>query len=175
MDKKPRSDSKLDALPESRLLELRDGLLGSWSYAYELSWLATECGVSSSPSALSSFYKRHCAPVLRERKQLAAVKAEVIGEMADKTDWDKASIESLKQMVFEFMANPLADTKEIERLFSLLLRRKDQELDERKLRLVEDKAAEAKRQLEAAMSKAKAKGGLSEETLQEIEAAAGLL
>lgn len=174
-DKKPRSDSKLDAMPESRVLELRDMLLAGKSYRECQDWLLLECGVSVSPSVLTSFYKRHCAPVLRERRQLAAVKAEVIGDMADRTDWDTASIESLKQMVFEFMTTPGVDPREVERMFSLLMRRKDQELAERTLKLKEEAAAEAKAKLLALTNTAKSKGGLTPETLAEIEAAAGLL
>ena len=173
--KKPRADSKLDSMPESRVLELRDNLLGGMSYEAVLSWLASECGVSSTLSALSSFYKRHCAAVLRERQQLAAMKAEVIGEMAGATDWDAASIEKLRQMVFEFMADPNADIEATERMFKLLLKRKDQELTERTLRLKEEAASEAKAKLNAITTAAKSKGGLTAETLAEIEAAAGLL
>jgi hypothetical protein len=141
--KKPRSDSKLDALPESRVLELRDGLLGGWSYEAALSWLSTECGVDSSLSALSAFFKRHCAPVMKERRELAALKAETISEEAGKTDWDAASIERLRQMVFEFMANPNADLEATERMFRLLLKSRDQETDRRKLAILEAKAKQA--------------------------------
>jgi hypothetical protein len=141
--KKPRSDSKLDALPESRVLELRDGLLGGWSYDAAMSWLATECGVSSTLSALSSFFKRHCAPVMREKRQLAALKAEAIGDLAGKVDWDAASIEHLRQMVFEFMADPKADLESTERMFRLLLKSRDQETDRRKLAILEAKAKQA--------------------------------
>ena len=173
--KKPRADSKLDALPESRVLELRDGLLNGWSYEAALSWLNTECGQSSSLAALSSFFKRHCAPVLRDRRQLAALKAEAISDAAGETDWDAASIERLRQTVFEFMSNPNADMEATERMFRLLLKRKDQELTERTLRIKEEAAAEAKAKLQAITTAAKSKGGLTPETLAEIEAAAGLL
>ena len=47
--------------------------------------------------------------------------------------------------------------------------------DERKLRLLEDKAAEAKAVLLTLTSNAKSRGGLTPETLAEIERAAGLL
>ena len=141
--KKPRSDSKLDSLPESRVLELRDGLLGGWKYDEALSWLAGECGVSSSLAALSGFYRRHCAPVVKSRLQLASLKAEAIGEMAGSTDWDTASIERLRQMVFEFMADPNADLEATERMFKLLLKSRDQETDRRKLVLLEKKAQQA--------------------------------
>jgi hypothetical protein len=174
MNRKPRSDSKLDSLPESRVLELRDGLLGGWRYEEALSWLASECGVCSSLSALSAFYKRHCAPVVKQRLQLASLKAEAIAEDAGTTDWDKASIESLRQMVFEFMTTPNADLEAVEKMFRLLLKRKDQELVERQIQLREDAAAEAKRKLEDATKKART-GGITEETLKELEEAAKLL
>jgi hypothetical protein len=141
--KKPRSDSKLDTLPESRVLELRDGLLGGWSYADALSWLASECGLQSSLAALSAFFKRHCAPVLKERRQLAALKAEAIAEDAGVTDWDAASIEKLRQMVFEFMSDPKSNIENTERLFRLLLKSRDQEVDRRKLALLEARAKQA--------------------------------
>lgn len=143
MSRKPRSDSKLDTLPESRVMELRDGLLGGWRYEDAMSWLATECGVTTSLAALSSFFKRHCAPVLRERRQLAALKAEAITEGVGLTDWDAASIERLRQTVFEFMADPNADIEATERLFKLLLKSRDQEVDRRKLTLMEEKAKQA--------------------------------
>ena len=141
--KKPRADSKLDALPESRVLELRDGLLGNWSYEAALSWLQTECGVSSSLASLSSFFKRHCAPVIQDRRQLAALKAEAITQGIGLTDWDTASIERLRQTVFEFMSDPNADIEATERLFKLLLKSRDQEVDRRKLTLLEEKAKQA--------------------------------
>ena len=173
--KKPRSDSKLDALPEARKIELRDGLLGGWRLEDAKAWLAQECGVSSSVAAISGFYRRECAPVLRDRRQVAALKAEVLGGLAGETDWDLASIEALKQMAFEVMSNPATNVREVEKVFRLFLKRKEQELVERQLALKEEAAAAAKRQLEAATARAKAKGGISEETLRELEEAAKLL
>lgn len=143
MNKKPRSDSKLDSLPEQQLLELRDGLLSGWKLEDAKSWLIVECGVSSSLAALSAFFKRHCVPVIRDRRQLAALKAEAITEGVGLTDWDAASIERLRQTVFEFMSNPNADIEATERLFKLLLKSRDQEVDRRKLVLLEEKAKQA--------------------------------
>jgi hypothetical protein len=173
--KKPRADSKLDSMPQARQRELRDHLLGGTSYDAVLGWLKDECGVDSSLASLSAFYKRHCAPVLRERRQLASIKAETIGEMAGSTDWDAASIERLRQMVFEFMSDPNADIEATERMFRLLLKSRDQELDMRRVRMLEDKAKQAKAAMESATAKAKAGGGISEETLRELEEAAKLL
>lgn len=177
MRRKPRSDSKLDALPELRLLELRDGLLGGWRYEDALSWLATECGVDSSLASLSAFFKRHCKPVLQNRRKLAALKAEVLVEDAGKTDWDAAIMEDIKQMVFELMQNPEADFQKTEKLLRLVLKSRDQEQSARKIRMLEETheaAMEAKRKLEEVAKKG-ADGGLTAEALEEIEQAIGLL
>ena len=102
--KKPRSDSLLDKLPESRLLELRDGMLRGWSHDECLSFLATECGVIvKSKSTLTQFYKRHCLPVLKERRKLAAVKTELYVKEAGRTDWDAANMELASQVMFEML------------------------------------------------------------------------
>ncbi|MFC5049236.1 hypothetical protein ACFPK9_01200 [Rubritalea spongiae] len=143
MSRKPRSDSKLDNLPESRVLELRDGLLGGWRYEDALSWLETECDVSSSMAALSGFFKRHCKPVLKQRRQLAALKAEVLVEEAGKTDWDAAILEDVKQMVFEFMQDPNADFEKTEKLLRLVLKSRDQDMTERRVKLLEAAARKA--------------------------------
>lgn len=174
-EKKPRADSKLDHLPAGRVAELRDGLLGGWRYDDARAWLRDACDLTVSMSALTAFYRRHCAPLVREARQLAALKAEAITTDAGLTDWDAASMERLRQMVFEFMADPRADLADTERMFRLLLRSRGQDLDRRKLAMLEERAAEAKAKLEAAASAAKAGGGISEETLRQIEEAAGLL
>ena len=71
------------------------------------------------------------------------LKAEAIGADAGLVDWDAASIERLRQMVFEFMSNPNADLEATERMFRLLLKSRDQEVDRRKLALLETKARQA--------------------------------
>lgn len=142
MDKKPRSDSKLDALPAARVAELRDGLLGGWRYEDARAWLRSECRLSCSLSALSGFFRRHCAPVIRDRRSFAALRAATITDGAG-TDWDAASMERLRQMVFEFMADPAADLAATERMFRLLLKSRDQEMDARRVALLEKRATQA--------------------------------
>lgn len=104
-DKKPRSDSKLDAMPESRVLELRDMLMASKAYKDIHAWLFAECGVTVDSSALTRFYKRHCAPLVRDKRRLAVLKSEALGNaMAkDPAAWDGAIIDQVKQHVFEFL------------------------------------------------------------------------
>lgn len=155
MAEKPRSDSKLDALPAPRRAELRDGLLDGWSYDAARRWLASECRVTVSPAVLTRFYRRHCAPLVRQRTALAAARAEAIGAAAGEVDWDAASIEALRQMAFSAMARPEADPEEVERLMRLLLKRRDQEINERRVAVLEAKARaadEAKRVLASSLA-----------------------
>jgi len=121
-DKKPRKDSKLDSMPEHRQLELRDKLLANEGHDEILSWLAVECGVSVVRSSLTAFYKRHCAPLVRERRALSAVKAEVIVEDAGRTDWNAATIELAKQVSFELMSGQTVDFKTAEKFLKLVLK-----------------------------------------------------
>lgn len=155
-EKKPRADSKLDSMPESRVLELRDKLLGGISYQECLSWLAAECGVASSLASLSSFYKRHCAPVVRERRLLSVVKAEALGDAmaADPVNWDEKIVDRTKQLVFEFLSSDTQDPDTAGKLLDAVVKARKQEFaeriqtrrqetEERKLALLEAKAQRA--------------------------------
>lgn len=121
-DKKPRADSKLDSMPESRVMELRDGMLSGWSHEECKSWLASECAVTCSGSALTAFYKRHCVPIVRESRQLAAVKAEAIVAEAGRTDWNAGTLELVKQVSFEMMSGQRTDPKTSEKFIKLILK-----------------------------------------------------
>lgn len=141
-DRKKRSDSKLDSMkPESRVMELRDKLLANEGHAEILEWLLLECGVSSSTSALTQFYKFHCAPVVRERTQLSAVKAEVIVDGAGRTNWNAATMELVKQTSFEIMNGQSIDHKTAEKFIKLVLKADAQEQSRAKAKdLSKDKA-----------------------------------
>lgn len=147
MSGKPRSDSKLDNLPELQFLELRDGLLNRTLKSYEeaLSWLASECGVSSSAASLSAFYKRHCAPLVKERRQFAAIRAEALGDAmeSDPVNWDTAIIEKTKQLAFEFLDSEDVDADSVKKLLDAILKAQKQELDVRRVVLMEEKARKA--------------------------------
>ena len=127
-DKKPRPDSMLDRLPESRIMELRDGLLSGWGHEECRSWLATECGVIvKSGSTLNTFYKRHCAPIIRERRKLAAVKSEIYVKEAGRTDWDAATAELVSQVTFEMLDGQRTDPKIAEKFVKLVLKKDAQD------------------------------------------------
>ena len=130
-------------MPESRVMELRDKLLANEGYKEILDWLALECGVSSTLSALSGFYKRHCAPLRREMQELAAVKAEAIIDGSGRTDWNTATMELVKQVSFELMSGQQVDTKTAEKFIKLILKADAQAVDRERLELMKAKAAQA--------------------------------
>lgn len=143
-EKKPRADSKLDSLtPESRVLELRDMLLSGASQRDCRAWLAGTCGVTTTGDALTRFWKRHCAPILREGRQLAAVKAESIIGDAGRTDWNTGTMELVKQVSFEMMSGQKIDAATAEKFIKLILKADAQDMDRTKLALLEAKAKQA--------------------------------
>lgn len=132
MAKKPRSDSKLDSLPDHQWAELCELLVAGEKYEAALAWLFDECGVSSSYAALSGFYKRHCVPILKERRSFAAMTAESLIADAGLTDWDAAILEKFKQKSFELMTLQGADPKDVSEMLKLFLKSQDQELNRRR-------------------------------------------
>lgn len=164
-------------------MELRDGLLGSLKYEEALSWLAAECGVSSTLSSLSAFYRSHCAPVLQDRRRLYALKATEFekAEEEDGLDFTDSAFAQLKQRYFAMVLDPLADLGEVEGLGKMLINYAKVQLagekvdqDNRRLQMLEAKERkleEAKKDLE----ERKDAGGLSAETMAEIERTLGML
>lgn len=138
--------------------------------------LADQFGVKVSTGALHDFYHSFCAPELLRRRSEAVKLAEEVSTVAQSSPgkWDEAAREALKQRVFELMLKPGADSKAIKDLFSLVLKSKDQELDERRVKLLEEKAAKADN-AKAALEERKAAGGLSDESLELIERTLGML
>jgi predicted metal-dependent hydrolase len=176
MGRKTRSDSKLDNLADHHHAELVRRLLENEKYEDLLTWLAVECGVSSSLASLSSFFKRHCAPVLHERRQLAVIRAAEFSKAAEESpmDWDEVAMEKLKQIFFELLLQPDVDPATAKKFGDMLLKDKALSMDSRRLKIVEAKAKrleEAKKDLE----ERKNTGGVSAEALAEIERTLGML
>lgn len=176
MSRKPRSDSKLDNLADHHHAELVARLLRNEKYEDLLTWLAVECAVSSSLSALSGFFSRHCAPVLKERRQLAVLRAQEFTKAAEASpvDWDAAAMERLNEIFFNLLLEPDVDAATAKRFGDMLLKDKALSMDSRKLKLLEEKANKmeiAKKELE----ERRQSGGLSEESLELIERTLGML
>lgn len=167
--RKTRSDSQLDTLPAERHAELVAGLLCGWSYAQAQEWLAAECGMKVYASSLTPFYRRHIEPVLRERKQFAALSAKTLAYMAKESEaFDAAAIAELKEYAYRLIRDPDGDPEAVRKWMETLIRAQAGQRDSRKLAMLEAKAKRLDA-LEAKAREIRAEGGLSEETLEMLE------
>lgn len=170
---KPRPDSLFAKLKPAQREELLLLLLdegGSYEAGVEK---LSGWGVSASAAALSRFVSRHGLPWRLERARAAA--AETKGSLPK--DWEEEKARGLAMKSYELTFRDLtakewAMLKQIEiREREQKLKEADLDLKERRIVLLEQNAAEAKKRLEGI----KSKGGITKETLQQIEEAAKLL
>lgn len=179
--KRPRSDAKLLNLPEEQKAQLCDWLLSGIPY-HRIKAMLKEApfSLSISLSSLSDFYQQFCSAELIARRQRAVSTADEIAVEVSKQPgkFDAATIDALKQKAFELSINPGADPRDVKSLFMLVLKARDQELQEkdvdiklRRLELLEKNAAQAKDALTTLASK----GGITPETRTQIEEALNLL
>jgi hypothetical protein len=184
-DKEIRADAKLKNLHAEALEELwrfRNPEEGGEKLTLEA--IAVEIplryGFTVSLSSLSEFYKW-----LRVQKRMAEAKSlanDFKLELAKDPELSEEDIQRMGQRLF--MAESVVDGKA--KVFADMvklkqnnhrLRQNDEriEVDKRKIKLLEDAAADAKAKLQAIANNAKSNGGLTPETLKQIEEAAGLL
>jgi len=167
-------------MPEEQQAQLAEWLLSSVPYHKAREMVLVEFGVKTSLAALSAFWDEVCTPALLARRQQAVTTA---GEIAQEArakpgKFDEATIDAIRQKAFALSVSPQSAPGEVKALFMLLLKAKDQELKSkdieiklRRLELIEKNAAQAKEKLVAVAER----GGLSPDTVEEIEAAAKLL
>ena len=147
-DKKPRADSILDSqLNEGQKEELRRMLMSGVSYAVCKEWLSASCAVVvKSGDTLSTFWKRHCKPLVDEQRRFSAMRAEAYGDsiQAVPVDWVSKILERIKQISFELMINPSPDSAQVKELVDSLVKLDKQALDREKFKeaLTKAKAAE---------------------------------
>lgn len=145
MKRKPRGDSKLDALP----LEQQE-LLAEWltvenlTYAKARDRVKKQFGVSTTTSALAGFYARFAAPWRYTR---AHGEAESFAALME-GKFDAASIKAAKQLAFTALTSPTPDLKSAKALLKIVgdsakltLQQEKLLLDARKVALLEAKAA----------------------------------
>ncbi|PTX95759.1 hypothetical protein [Opitutus sp. ER46] len=145
MNKKPRGDSKLDALtPEQQELLAEWLTIENVTYAEARTRVQDQFGVSTTASALQSFYSRFAAPWKYAR---AHGEAENFASLME-GKFDAASIKRAKQLAFEALTSPQPDLKTARALFKLIgdsakttIAKERLALDDRKVKLLEAKAA----------------------------------
>ncbi len=143
--KKPRGDSKLDALPLPQKETLSEWLtVDNLTYDEAKARVASEFGVFTTKSALCSFYSRFAAPWSYTR---AAGDAEAFGALMD-GKFEPAAIKKAKQLAFTALTSPQPDLKTAKTLLKIVgdsakldLAKEKVSLDARKVALLEAKAA----------------------------------
>ena len=135
--KKLRKDSKFARLTEEQRSELGVYLEGH-SLDESQQWLAAR-GVEVSLQSISEFYRLHVLPCKWQRMAtVAAVLSKVEGESV--TD---AAHRAVAQRVFELATDPEADPEMLAKFYKLMNDGQATAQGERKLRLLEQKAAAA--------------------------------
>jgi len=166
-----KSNAKLKNLPPAALEDMwrfRHPEEGGKKLSYEeiLVALPGMYGFSSSLGALSEFYSWL---TLKRRIDSAAERAaQVRLELAKDSSITPDDVERIAQTVFTCETMESGDVKSFVALATLRLNQQRVNQDERKLRIIEAKAARMD-ELEAKAKELKAGGGLSAETLEMLE------
>lgn len=163
---KTRSDSLWAKLRPEQREELFGYLDAGGAIADGLALLKT-WGIKSSAGALSRCYSLQSFAWRLERARLAAEAAR--GCLPE--NFEEAKRKIVAQKIFEMVANSEANPKNVIAVRKLEIEQEKLQLAERRVHILEQNMAEAKRKLEGI----KSKGGLTKETLAQIEEAAGLL
>lgn len=93
---------------------------------------------------LSRFWNENAAAALVAKRQRAVSLADEIAGEAAKTPgrFDQATIDALRQKAFELAVQPGSDPRDVKALYMLVLKSRDQELDEKALAFDQEKFRE---------------------------------
>jgi len=142
---KPAPSAKLELLDENQKQELCEWILTpGLSYRLVKKMAAEEFKLEISQSTLSRFYRSYCVVELLRQRADAVFVTDEIGKEIERVPgrWDQATIDAIKQKSFEMAIRPGSKPTDVKNLYSLVLKHRDQEMNERKLKLLE--AAEKK-------------------------------
>jgi hypothetical protein len=136
--RKPRSDSKLDALDQDQQRQLCEWLLTpGLSYEKVKKLVFDEFNTSTTGSSLSLFYQEYVGAYVLERRRRAVGLAQEVGVELKRQpgQFSQATIDALEQKAFELAQNPMVDPKEVKAIFSLVLKARDQSLQRDKFEI----------------------------------------
>lgn len=146
MPKKLRTDSKFARLSLEQRQQLATMmLLGKTKLEDVRAWLA-ERGVEVSLQSISEHYRNHILPEHWNQMAVSANNLDTIGSSAAKD----ATLHAITQALFEASTRPGADVKELIAGAKLVLDIKAADREERKLAILEQKAAAADKAAEVA-------------------------
>jgi hypothetical protein len=172
--RKTRSDAKVDGWAPEVRADLEGWLFeGNCSYTAALARLKEKHGLGCSIGALTGWYQRRALQrkidrISASRRMAEALEAEL---KASAPLMEGAMAQLILQRAFELSAQDQWKPGELAEVVGMVVRLANTDVDRRKVALLEEKAREAKAKLTQVVSK----GGLSPETLKQIEEAAGLL
>lgn len=175
----PRADAVLQNMPAETLDELwslRHPVAEGdrvWKLAEIAAWLPERFGFSLSVQTVSNFYQ--WLELKRRMDGAAERAAQARLELARDPSISPEDLERVAQTVFTAETLESGDVKAYVAMARLGLARRSLDLDARRIAMLEAAARQAKEKLEALASNAKDKGGITPETLAQIEEAAGLL
>ena len=140
--KKQRSDAVLKTLPPGLQAELFTRCHAS-SYAEVKAWLKAEHGIATSTGSLSQFYSWF--PLSRRLEQASAFADTLKDQIAQLPAMNGRAEElsDITQIAFEMQAAQEQDGELFYNLRKLRLKERDQKLVERRVKLLEQKAAQA--------------------------------
>ena len=177
--RKRRADSKLHSLPEGTqraIHALQEEGMTIEDIRSHLMMPEDEggFGITVSMGALSEFLRYWRSKVWRENLRQATVTADEVvkdglGEASEQMD--EAIMAGLREWTLDAIVSRNMDPKDAKSIIGLILKGRQQQIDERKVALLEKKAAFADEVANAVASP----GGLTAETLEEIERKAKLL
>ena len=145
---KTRSDNVLLNLPEPQQCKLAEWLLNGMPYHEANVLVGKEFGVElRSLSAYSAFWREVCEPALLARRSRMVESADARAAEVDMKpgQFDKATLDAIRERAYSLAISPQSEAKDVKAVLMLLLKAKDQELQERRITLLEAAAERAKR------------------------------
>jgi len=170
--RKPTSalETKLD---EAQQAQLADWLLGGMKYHEAVPVIEKEFGLKLGggwKNQLSKFWDSVCVPhALQHRRRAVDTSNEIRTEAAARPgSFAEATVERLQQLAFELSMSPNPNPKDVKALFMLVLKAGDQQIERRKLAIVETRE-KAKDAVESAAQKLELTPDVMKELLAAID------
>lgn len=163
--RKLRPDSVIGTLDPDLKDQVDELLLAGHPYR-KVQELLAESGIKLSLTSIGEYYQRQVLPGKIARQNRTA---EELNKIAIE-GIDDATMQALRLTVFDLAASPKTDAKTLNVLMGLVLKAESLKQDDRRLKLLEQRAAQADKAQEAA-----ADTGLTpEEKMQKIRAVFGM-
>jgi hypothetical protein len=123
-------------LPEEAQAKLAHWLLNGMPYHEANVLVAKEFGVVlKSLGPFSGFWREVCQPLMLKRRNRALSSAEdrAVESSARPGQFDAATLDALKQKAYELAERPDVNPRDVKAVLMLVLKARDQELEEKKL------------------------------------------